>query len=418
MKKILFYSAAMALLSSFMIAVGGCKQEAQNQENQAKTEEAERLYLEGIDKGIEQIMSELDVIGLGVAVVRADEIVYKNSWGYKNLESKTPLAEDDLYRIASISKSFTATSLMQLAERGEIDLNADVSDLVGFTVRNPKYPDVKITPYMLLTHTSSLNDSGGYFKLDVINPEVNNDYAKSYNSYRPGTQYEYCNLGFNTLGTILERISKIRFDEYVRSNILRPLGLGYAGYWIESLDSTKFVTLYQPDKEGVMQPQPEAYAPRRQEIASYKFGYSTPIFSPTGGMKINPVGLAKVMQMHMGLGTTPDGVKIIAPQSAMLMQSRLVETDDYPADDYKHKVYYGFALETATTLIPGKTMIGHTGSAYGAFTSMFWNCQRTFGIIVMTNGCKGDREQGFMAIHRRVVNCLYQNLIKGTAEDC
>lgn len=417
MKKILFYLAAAALLNSFLFAAVGCKQQPKD-EKLNETTVPEAIYSEGLDKGIEKIMNELDVIGLGVAVVRGGELVYKNNWGYKNLESKTPLAEDDLYRIASISKSFTAASLMQLAERGELDLNADVSDLVGFTVRNPKYPDVKITPYMLLTHTSSLNDSGGYFKLDVINPEVNNDYAKSYNSYRPGTQYEYCNLGFNTLGTILERVSKIRFDEYVKSNVLKPLGLGYAGYWIESLDSTKFVTLYQADKDGVMQPEPDAYAPRKEEIANYKFGYSTPIFSPTGGMKINPVGLARVMQMHMGLGTTPDGVKIIAPQSAMLMQSRLVETDDYPADDYKHKVYYGFALETATTLIPGKTMIGHTGSAYGAFTSMFWNSQRTFGIIVMTNGCKGDREQGFMAIHRRVVNCLYQNLIKGTAEDC
>ncbi len=371
---------------------------------------AEVQYTEGLDKGIEQIMNDLHVVGLGVAVVSGDSIIYHNTWGYKTLETKTPLAEDDLFRIASISKSFTATSVMQLVEQGKIDLNGDMSDLVGFKLRNPKYPDVKITPYMLLSHTSSLNDSQGYFNLDVINPDKNPDYAKAYNDYRPGTLYEYCNLGYNTMGTVLERVSNVRFDQYVVNNVLKPLGIDYAGYWVASLDSTKFVTLYEQDKDGNMVPQPEAYAPRTEEIANYKFGYSTPIFSPTGGLKINPVGLAKVMQMHMGLGTNPAGVRIIGSESALLMQSRLTVAEG-------QNDFYGFAICQSDSLISGKTMIGHTGGAYGVLTSMFWNKERTFGIVVMTNGCDGARESGFMAIHHRVQNCLYQTLIKGTEAD-
>ena len=374
-------------------------------------------YSGGIDKNIGKIMDDLHVIGLGVAVVKNGEIIYKNSWGYKNLETKTPLAEDDLFRIASISKSFTATSIMQLAERGLIDLDADVSDLVGFKVRNPRYPDVKITPAMLLSHTSSLNDSEGYFKMDVFDPSKNPNWEKAYNDYRPGTKYEYCNLNYNTLGTILERISHIRFDQYVVGNVLKPLGLGYAGYWVESLDQSKFVSLYQKDKDGVWKEQPEAYAPRTKEIANYQFGYSAPIFSPTGGMKINPVGLAKVMMMHMGLGTSPEGVKIMSSESALLMQSRFTETGDEEGFPGGQPVYYGFALWNNKDLIPGKTMVGHTGGAYGVFTIMAWNNERTFGIVLMTNGVDGKRENGFMAIHNRVVNCLYQNLIKGTDAD-
>lgn len=263
---------------------------------------------------------------------------------------------------------------------------------------------------MLLSHTSSLNDSQGYFKLDVINPDKNPDWAKAYNDYRPGTLYEYCNLGYNTMGTVLERVSNVRFDQYVVNNVLKPLGIDYAGYWVESLDSTKFVTLYEQDKDGNMVPQPEAYAPRTEEIANYQFGYSTPIFSPTGGLKINPIGLAKVMQMHMGLGTNPEGVKIISSESALLMQSRLTVAEG-------QNDFYGFAICQSDSLIPGKTMIGHTGGAYGVLTSMFWNKEKTFGIVVMTNGCDGARESGFMAIHHRVQNCLYQNLIKGTEAD-
>lgn len=374
-------------------------------------------YSGGIDKNIEKIMKDLDAIGLGVAVVANGKIIYKNSWGYKNLETKTPLAEDDIFRIASISKSFTATSIMQLAERGLIDLDADVSDLVGFKVRNPKWPDVKITPAMLLSHTSSLSDRQGYFKMDVLDPSKNPNWEKAYYDFRPGTKYVYCNLNYNTLGTILERVSRIRFDQYVVSNVLKPLGLGYAGYWVESLDQSKFVTLYEKDKNGNWEAQPEAYAPRTKEIANYQFGYSAPIFSPTGGMKINPVGLAKVMMMHMGLGTSPEGVKIMSSESALLMQSRFSETGDEEGYKDGYPVYYGFALWNNKDLIPGKTMVGHTGGAYGVLTLMTWNKERTFGIVLMTNGCKEVRENGFQAIFNRTANCLYQNLIKGTEAD-
>lgn len=411
MKKSVFNSirkGAMVVAAAFLCAAFGTESLAQVPVGD---------YSGGIDKNIEKIMKDLDAIGLGVAVVANGKIIYKNSWGYKNLETKTPLAEDDIFRIASISKSFTATSIMQLAERGLIDLNADVSDLVGFKVRNPKWPDVKITPAMLLSHTSSLSDRQGYFKMDVLDPSKNPNWEKAYYDFRPGTKYVYCNLNYNTLGTILERVSRIRFDQYVVSNVLKPLGLGYAGYWVESLDQSKFVTLYEKDKNGNWEAQPEAYAPRTKEIANYQFGYSAPIFSPTGGMKINPVGLAKVMMMHMGLGTSPEGVKIMSSESALLMQSRFTETGDEEGYKDGYPVYYGFALWNNKDLIPGKTMVGHTGGAYGVLTLMTWNKERTFGIVLMTNGCKEVRENGFQAIFNRTANCLYQNLIKGTEAD-
>ena len=72
-------------------------------------------------------------------------------------------------------------------EKGLINLDQDVSELTGFPVRNPAFPDVVITVKMLLSHTSSLNDSQGYFNLDVINPEKNKEFAKSYNPYEPAT---------------------------------------------------------------------------------------------------------------------------------------------------------------------------------------------------------------------------------------
>lgn len=350
------------------------------------------------------IMERNNNVGLALVAVKDGEVVLNERYGYKNLETKEPIAKDDIFRIASISKSFTATAIMQLVEQGKLDLQQDVSELVGFEVRNPKYPEKVITVEMLLSHTSSMNDANGYFTINAINPDSSATWQTAWNGYEPGTGYEYCNLGFNTLGTILERVSGERFDKYIVKNILEPVGV-YGGYEVLSLDSTKFVNIYTWDEEnGEYILKPAAYATRAEEIENYVFGHSTPVFSPTGGMKISPEDLAKVMRMHMNLGTTEDGKQIISKESALAMQSIVApKTDEGDA--------YGYAIRTSDQLLDGYTMIGHTGSAYGVYTSMFWDKDRKFGFVVMTNGCNGRYDNNFMSIHRECAAAMYKYFI-------
>lgn len=350
------------------------------------------------------IMERNNNVGLALVAVKDGEVVLNERYGYKNLETKEPIAKDDIFRIASISKSFTATAIMQLVEQGKLDLQQDVSELVGFEVRNPKYPEKVITVEMLLSHTSSMNDANGYFTINAINPDSSATWQTAWNGYEPGTGYEYCNLGFNTLGTILERVSGERFDKYIVKNILEPVGV-YGGYEVLSLDSTKFVNIYTWDEEnGDYILKPAAYATRAEEIENYVFGHSTPVFSPTGGLKISPEDLAKVMRMHMNLGTTEDGKQIISKESALAMQSIVApKTDEGDA--------YGYAIRTSDQLLDGYTMIGHTGSAYGVYTSMFWDKDRKFGFVVMTNGCNGRYDNNFMSIHRECAAAMYKYFI-------
>ncbi|MGB4401101.1 MAG: serine hydrolase domain-containing protein [Daejeonella sp.] len=187
-------------------------------------------------------MKEQDIIGMSYVGVKGGKIIEASSLGLKNIESNTPLSNDDIFRIASISKSFSATSIMQLVEAKKISLDDDFGKLVGFRIRNPNFPDKVITLRMVMSHTSSINDSQGYFNLDVINPDKNPDWAKCYNTYAPGADYEYCNLNYNMVGALIERVSGERFDNYVKNHVLEPLGL-YGGYNVDSLDKSKFVTL-------------------------------------------------------------------------------------------------------------------------------------------------------------------------------
>ena len=96
-------------------------------------------------------MQQTPVAGLSVAVVKNSKIIYTHSFGSKNIETNTPLTDDCLFRIASISKSFSATAIMQLAERKKLSLDEDISNLAGFKIRNPKFPETVITLRMAMS---------------------------------------------------------------------------------------------------------------------------------------------------------------------------------------------------------------------------------------------------------------------------
>ena len=349
---------------------------------------------------LQALVKKTNTVGLAVAVVKKGKIIYTHSFGYKDVEKNALLSEGDIFRIASISKSFSATAIMQLAEAKKLSLTDDFSKLVGFKVRNPKFPETVITLKMMLSHTSSINDSEGYFNLDVINPEKGKNWEKCYNNYEPGKGYLYCNLNFNMVGAVIEKITGERFDGYIKNHILSPLGL-YGGYWVESLQQDRFVTLYNYNASlKKFTPSPLAYAPRTDEINNYVMGYTTPIFSPTGGMKISATDLAKYMTMHMNYGKYK-GKRIISKKSSKIIQTKVSDEESY-----------GLAIETNDKLINGKPLKGHTGVAYGLFSAMFFDPKEKFGFVVITNGTNEDYTDGFNDVIKSSINILYENLIK------
>jgi CubicO group peptidase (beta-lactamase class C family) len=352
------------------------------------------------EAGIQKIMQEEKVVGFSVAVVKKNKIVYTHSFGMQDIEKNIPLTDNAIFRIASISKSFTATSIMQLVETGKLSLDDDFSKLVGFTVRNPKFPNTVITLRMVLSHTSSINDSEGYFTLDAIHPSKNPNFVKCYNNYEPGKGYAYCNLNYNMTGAVIEKITGERFDQYVKHHILDPLGI-YGGYCVDSLDKSRFATLYEYNKDSAkFVASPAAYNPRSEEIKNHTIGYTTPIFSPTGGMKISATDLAKYMIMHARNGKYKGG-RIISKKSSIEMQTKLSEDENY-----------GLALETTSKLIAGETMCGHTGSAYGLYSAMFFNVKKKMGIVVICNGCGSSFDSGFNTVIKRTVNTLFEAFVK------
>lgn len=338
-----------------------------------------------IDAAIQEVMQEYDCVGIAAVVIKDGEVIYDKAFGYKNLETKEPLSTSHMMRIASISKSFTATGLMKQVEKGIISLDDDISDLIGFQIRNPHHPDVPITLRMILSHTASIRDPENYSTLDHLNPAINGDCAETYYEYKPGEGYNYSNLGLNLAGTILEKVTNIRFDQYVRDSIILPLGLE-GGHNIDMLDSSRIASIYTR-RNGVYVESP-AYGSVAHRLADYTMGYSAPMFSPTGGVKISTQDLAQYMKMHMNYGEL-NGVRIMSEESAKTMQTPVWMIQHI----HEWEDQYGLCLHEFVDFIdnpryntPGNYPVGHTGDAYGLRSIIIWSPADGWGVAAMTNG--------------------------------
>ena len=290
-----------------------------------------------------------------------------------------------MMRIASISKSFTATGLMKQVEKGIISLDDDISDLIGFQIRNPHHPEVPITLRMVLSHTASIRDQENYSTLDHLNPAISGDCMASFYEYKPGEGYNYSNLGLNLAGTILEKVTNVRFDQYVRDSIILPLGLE-GGHNIDVLDSSRIASLYNY-RNGAYVKAP-AYGSVAHRLDNYTMGYSAPMFSPTGGVKISTQDLAQYMKMHMNYGEL-NGVRMISEESAKTMQTPVWMIQNI----HQWEAQYGLCLKEFVNFVdnpkyntPGNYPIGHTGNAYGLRSIIIWSPVEGWGIAAMTNG--------------------------------
>ena len=360
------------------------------------------------DEALKSIMDEFKTVGLAVAVVKDGEFLYNKSFGYKDLANRIPLSNGDVVRIASASKSFTATGIMQLVDKGLVSLDDDVSDLIGFKVRNPHFPDTPITLRMILSHTASINDNGeNYFTLDHINPAVNGDCADAYFTYGPGEGYNYSNLGMNLAGAILEKISGVRFDVYIRENIINKLGL-YGGHNVDSLDAGRFAMIYHlEDGEYVLSDGP--YKSRAEDMPNYIIGYSAPVFSPTGGVKMSVEDLAKYVMMHINYGEL-DGVRIISEESARAMQTPVPFTKGDAVNTYCLGLgQLPYQTDDPKYNVPGNYLIGHSAGSYGLSGIMLWSPSDKWGIVAMATGLTPVGGKSFL---QAIATSVYNACVK------
>lgn len=187
--------------------------------------------------------------GISIGVVHDDDLVWAKGFGLRDVERRMPATPQTVYRIASITKTFTATAIMQLRDAGRLQLDDPVrAHLRWFEYQN-RFPDAPVvTIRHLLTHTSGLPRESDYpYWTDRQFPtrrEMIETLRTQESVFEPETRFKYSNLGLALAGEVVAAVSGEPYDEYVRRNILEPLGMRSTSVRTDAIDRANLATGY------------------------------------------------------------------------------------------------------------------------------------------------------------------------------
>ena len=304
-------------------------------------------------------LAQADIAGAVVTVVRDGQIVANRGYGFADLEHRTPVDPDKtLFRPGSTSKLFTWTAVMQLVERGLIDLDADVNTYLDFKI--PDYRGAPITMRHIMTHTSGFEEvvrdlivsdpaAGGMALGDYLRENIPT------RIYPPGTMPAYSNYATALAGYIVERLSKEPFADYVQRHIFDPLGMQHSTF---------------------LQPLPEAMR------ASMSLGYKnikdgkSQVFeiipaSPAGASSVTGADMARFMNAHLA-----DGAGLMQPETARLMHETV---------DKQFPGVNSMALGFYRDDLNGQRIIAHGGDTQWFHSNLALLLDQNVGVFISLN---------------------------------
>ena len=398
-----------------------------------------------LDDLIDKKTAVTELAGLQMVLLKRGEIVFSHAKGFAHIDdtaNMTALTIQHKVRVASISKFVVALGVMRLVESGKLDLDEDISTYLGFELRNPYFPRVPITSRQLLSHTSSIRDEGVYFLAfgedfrDFFRPSQhygNGAHFASGEGKQPGAFFTYTNLNFGILAGIVERLTRMRFDQYMDIELFQPLGLDI------SFNSCKFsnanhdyiATLYRRGMGGeIWSPEDPWQAQvddnerhcyyggpavssatdhELPELEDYEPGSNPTLFSPQGGLRASALDLGQLLTMLL----KPENLKskrqrVLSRQTVQKMLIPQWQYDDTRGngntageadinDPSSQNLQTAYGLSTHIVNLKDwglseadNILYGHMASAYGLLGQMWLKPETDEGIVILLTGMGND----------------------------
>lgn len=325
-----------------------------------------------IGSKIEQYVAEHEdtTAGMSVAVFDANQTIYRNCFGYMDVQNKTPVTEETVMEWGSVSKLLVWVSVMQLAEQDKIDLNADINTyLPEDFLQNLSY-DTSITMLNLMNHNAGFEESvigmttGTEEKIISIEEYLTEIQPKQV--YEPGTVCAYSNWGTTLAAYIVERVSGIPYYEYVRKNIFEPLGMKNTSICADLSDN-------EDVKEKRMEL--KIYTTDVEEITTNKYYL---IAYPTGMCISTIEDMQKFAQALLSENTVLFNKKET--------YSELFTPSLYFGDTEIPQNYHGFWVHESY----GTRVIGHSGNSAGCSSALLLDLENQVGMVIQTNQYEED----------------------------
>jgi len=324
--------------------------------------------IEGLDRLIHKAMDEWKVPGLGIAVVRGTGTVLAAGYGLRDVHAERPVTARTLFAIASVSKAFTATCLGILVDEGKLDWDTPVRDyLPGFRLHDPVAAD-RVTARDLLCHRTGLprhdclwygTDAERWDLLDRLR------YLEPSRDLR--VKWQYQNLMYMTAGLLIEQITGMNWECFVRERILGPLGMAR---------TTVDVRTSQDDDDYAL---PYRLHRNRAVLAGF---YTQGAIAPAGGLNSCADEMAQWLKLNLRSGRIGRRRIVSAETLRTIHSPHAVVSGDAPWPEFHHPTY---ALGWEVQCYRGRRVLRHGGNIRG-FSSHAWIMPKEgIGLAVLTN---------------------------------
>jgi CubicO group peptidase (beta-lactamase class C family) len=318
-----------------------------------------------LESSIAQAMREQKIPGFAIGVVKDCRLVYARGFGLMQLGSPNqPVTPQTLFHMASITKPFVATAIMQLVEQSKVSLDDPVIKyLPYFRLKDPRYQE--ITVRQMVTHSSGMPDVKNYHwdkpEYDDVALE---HYVRSLDDkallWAPGTQFRYSNMAFEVLGDLVAKASGKNFDDYVKENILKPVGMKSSTLLYKKADPSKLAAGYTLTKGQV--------AP----VAHYPYNRA---HTPSSNLHSNVEDMSRWILVNLNRGEL-DGRRILKDASYDLLWKHAV-----PVPERNWHVGISWFLADSE----GEEIVMHSGGDDGFTTHLAFAPKLKSGVVMMAN---------------------------------
>lgn len=318
-------------------------------ENIQMASQMSEIPLEKFEGLVVDLMRHSKVPGMSIGAVLDGRSVYTRGFGARNREKNLPMTPDTLWRIASISKSFCAMAIMQLIEKGKVDLHAPVSKYIDFKLGKKDKP---ITVHHLLSHSSGVPELDATTAATEKNMFIPMSSEKDFLTFvnkagteifnDPGRIFLYNNDMYTCLGFIVEKLTGMKYADYVKERILKPLGMSRSTFIQEEFENDRDITVgYVPSKDG-----------QSLDLSTLQ---DDPLEYACGGLYSSVRELQNYMIALMNGGIFNDNCLLEKSSIEEMWKPRIATPERYAGDGYG----YGWLISKDFF---GHTLIGHAGS--------------------------------------------------------
>jgi CubicO group peptidase (beta-lactamase class C family) len=329
--------------------------------------------LAGVGGAMQTMIDKNEIAGAVTMVVAKDKTLHLESTGFADVATKKPIAPDNLFWIASMTKPITGVAILILQDEGKLNVTDPVAKYIPefATLKTPSGKPANLTITQILTHTSGLGEASGPGARDAHTlSDLVPVWLAAPMQYEPGEKWKYTQSGINLAGRIVEVVSGMSFDAFLQKRLFDPLGMRSTTFYPTDTQRAKLATAYAKDKDtGMLAPVP----PRAE------YGLRSQPPQGNGGLYATPTDYARFCQMLLNRGTL-DGKRILSEAAVKVLTK--VHTGNLPtgffqADTYgKRGANYGWGIGTcvlrATHDGPAAVLSAGTFGHGGAWGTQAW----------------------------------------------